>query len=129
MLQGSLSDPSAISKIVREVTQAIIDEFGEEQLMPPTTPDAYQKVAQGFADRWNFQHCLGAIDGKHVAIQKPQKTGSLYYNYKGFFSIVMLAIVDYNYKFLWVDVGSNGAASDSQIFNSCDLGYLLDRNR
>jgi hypothetical protein len=32
-----------------------------------------------------------------------------------------MALVDTEYLFLWVDVGSNGAASDAQIFNSCDF--------
>ena len=53
-------------------------------------------------------HTVGVIDGKH------QKSGSDYYNYKGFFS---LALVDAEYRFLWIDCGSSGSCSDVQIFN------------
>ena len=45
----------------------------------------------------------------------------MYYNYKGFFSIVLLALVDGDYKFLWADVGSNGSSSDCGIFNESEL--------
>ena len=47
-------------------------------------------------------------------------------NYKGFFSIVMLALVNGQYKFRWVDVGTAGSCSDAQIFNTCHLKRKLD---
>ena len=55
---------------------------------------------------------LGALDGKHVALKKPKNTAALYHNYKGFLSIVMLALVDEQYKLRWVDAGKAGSCSD-----------------
>ena len=78
-------------------------------------------MAAEFSSRWNFHHTLGAIDGKHVAIRCPKNGRSLYNNYKGFHSVILLALVDAKYNFLWVDVGTNGSSSDAQIFNDCDL--------
>ena len=74
-----------------------------------------------FRIRWNVPHALGALDGKHVALKKPKNSGALYHNYKGFFSIVMLALVDGQYKFRWVDVGTVGSCLDAQLFNTCHL--------
>ena len=78
-------------------------------------------MAAEFSSRWNSHHTLGAIDGKHVAIRCPSNGGSLYYNYKGFHSIILFALVDANYKFMWMDVGVNGSSSDAQIFNQLQL--------
>ena len=71
----------------------------------PATAAEWKRIAQGYSDKWNFHNCLGALDGKHVAIEKPKHSGSLYYNYKGFNSLVLMALVDANYNFLYVDIG------------------------
>jgi len=42
----------------------------------------WTEVANAFHLRWNFPNCLGAIDGKHIAIKCPDNANSLYYNYK-----------------------------------------------
>ena len=60
-----------------------------------------------------------------MALKKPKNSGALYHNYKGFFSIVMLALVNGQYKFRWVDVGTVGCP-DAQIFNTCHLKRKID---
>lgn len=85
---------NTISLLVQEVCKAIYAEYQRELLTIPTTAEEWRPIHRKFGKRWNFHHCLGAIDGKHVAIRKPAKSGSLYYNYKGFFSIILLAVVD-----------------------------------
>ncbi len=56
-----------------------------------------------------------------MPIKCPKKSRSLLYNYKGFYSIILLALVDGDDKFLCLDVGQNGSSSDAQIFNKCEL--------
>ncbi|XP_046582879.1 uncharacterized protein LOC124290210 [Haliotis rubra] len=72
--------------------------------------EEWASTEEVFRNRWNIPHAVGALDGKRVAINKPAKSGSLYH--KGFFSVVLMALVDGNYKFLWVDVGAYGSMSD-----------------
>ena len=64
-----------------------------------------------------------------MALKKPKNTGALYHNYKGLFSIVMLALVDGQYKFKWVDTGTAGSCSDAQIFNACQLKRKIEDSR
>ena len=64
--------------------------------------------------------------GKHILILHPKNSGSDYYNYKGFFSIMLLAIVDYDYKFLFVDVGCQGRISDGGVYRSSAFYKALE---
>jgi hypothetical protein len=112
---------NSISIFVREVLEAIIAEFGEEVVVTPTIPEGWRELADKFSAIWNFHHTLGALDGKHIAIKAPPQSGSVFYNYKGFFSIILLGLVDADYKFIWVDVGANGSTSDCAVFNQSEL--------
>lgn len=68
------------------------------------------------------------MDGKHIAFRPPRCAGSHYYNYKGFHSIILLAIVDPNYKFVYIDVGTNGRVSDGGVYEDCDFSFQINRN-
>ena len=117
---------NTISRFVHEVCQAILDEYGDEVVSVPTTEDGWRQVSEKFGTRWNFHNTMGAMDGKHIAIKAPRNSGSLYYNYKGFFSIILLGVVDGDYKFLWVDVGANGSTSDCAVFNNSAFKEALE---
>ena len=119
---------NTISKVVREVCQAILDEYLDEQFTCPSTEEGWRQLSNEWMHIWNFPHTIGAIDGKHVACKAPPKTGSEYYNYMGFFSIILLTMVSSDYKFLWADVSGNGSASDAQMFNHSELKEGLENN-
>ncbi|KRF98690.1 LOW QUALITY PROTEIN: uncharacterized protein Dwil_GK27242 [Drosophila willistoni] len=91
-----------------------------------THEDEWKDVAFDFERQWNFINCIGAIDGKHVHIKKPNCSGSFYYNYKKTFSIVLMAIVNLNYKFMCVEVGPNGRSSDSGVFAQSEYKTRYD---
>ena len=59
-------------------------------------------------------------------MKKPKESGSEYYNYRSYFSLVLLALDDAEYRFLWVDVGSGGSSSRAQISNHNKLRKKIE---
>jgi len=67
--------------------------------------NGWTKISKEYM-KWQFPNCIGALDGRHMEIKKPPSCfGSQYYNYKNFFSMMLLAVCDANHKFIWVDIG------------------------
>jgi hypothetical protein len=114
--QYRIAQPT-ISKIVRQVRDAIWTRLKSESF-PELNADYWFHTSAEFMARSNFPHCLGAIDGKHVRIIQPKDSGSLYFNFKKFFSVILVAICDANYKFSYIDVGAYGKAADTTIFKN-----------
>ena len=73
--------------------------------------------------------CIGGLDGKRVLIAKPPHSGSECYDYKGHFSVIMLALVDANYKFMYVTVGASGRASDGGVCQRYGLKVALEQDQ
>ena len=97
--------------------------------MPESTREDWIRIEQEFAERWNFPNCCGSLDGKHIMITSPAKSGTLYYNYKGHFSLNLMALVDANYKFITVDVGDYGSNADGAVFRKSAFGQrFLDND-
>lgn len=94
------------------------------------TPEMLEDTVSGYASRWNFSHACGTLDGKHMTIKYMKKSGTVYYNYKGFDLIVLLGLVNADYKLIWPHVGANGSASDvdlrvSHFFNLTTAGLRI----
>ena len=115
-----------ISKIIHQTCGAIFEEYGSEVTVTPTNPEEMMEVAEKCSKRWDFHNVVGALDGKYVAIRCPPKSGSFYFNYKGFYSIILLALVDAGYNCLYVDIGANGTSSDGGVFDDTSLYDALE---
>ena len=105
---------------------AIFQELGETCLPFPASKEEWLAIEKGFQQRWNFPHCVGALDGKHVVIQSCGQ-GSVFYNYKGTNSIILMVLAGPNYEVIWINCGMNGRQSDGGIWNSCKFGLALEK--
>eukprot|EP00102_Acyrthosiphon_pisum_P023738 XP_016660948.1 PREDICTED: uncharacterized protein LOC103309795 [Acyrthosiphon pisum] len=94
----------SVRRIVYKTCEAIWKNLSPIYMSPPNQ-EQWQKIEEGFRTRWNFPNCVGSIDGKHVIINKPYHSGTLYFNYKKMCSLVLMAVVDAECRFIMVDVG------------------------
>jgi len=99
-----------------------------EDCIPTPTKEIWELIASGFENRANFPNCLGAVDGKHIRLTCPLNSGSMYFNYKGYNSIVLMAVADSKYRFVYIDVGSYGKDCDSSVFKRSSLWKSIENN-
>lgn len=116
---------STAMKIVYECCRAIIDEFWSETFPVPSAAD-WQRSADQFRSLWRYPRGVGSIDGKHFRCYAPRNSGSANFNYKGYFSIVLLAVVNGGYRILAFDLGGRGRNSDSALFRTSPLKRFLE---
>lgn len=117
---------STVASIVKDTCAAINEILMDRYIKMPANSDEWLAVAQAFSTKWNFEHTLGAVDGKHIRLRKPRSAGSKYFNYKGFHSIILLAVADANYKFLYIDVGKTGRSGDSGVYEASPLKEAIN---
>ncbi|XP_011859475.1 PREDICTED: uncharacterized protein LOC105556967 [Vollenhovia emeryi] len=60
---------NTVSKIVSETCEILWNSLHESVIPPPNEVISWLKIADEFEKKWNFPHCIGAIDGKYVIIQ------------------------------------------------------------
>ena len=104
--------------MIPEVCEAIYNVLQKDFMKCPKSAEEWRVISELFHNRWQLPHCVGAADGKHIKILHPHNSGSQFYNYKGFYSIVLMAVVDAHYKFTVVDVGCQGRISDGGVLKN-----------
>ena len=118
--------PSTVCGILKETCKAIYKVLGPIYMSFPNSPEQWKAIAKEYNEIHNLPHVAGAIDGKHVRIDCPGKSGSAYHNYHGYFSMILLGICDAKYCFTYVDFGQFGATNDAAVLNNSQLYKSLE---
>ncbi|XP_066445259.1 uncharacterized protein [Eleutherodactylus coqui] len=122
-LQFALSN-STITQIVKNTCRILWDVLQPEQLPHPTADD-WLDIAEGFEEVTQFPNCVGVVEAKHFRCLQHLGYGFSYHDYEDYQSVVMMAIVDTNYRFLAVDFETFYQGYDSKIFEASNMGKRL----
>ena len=87
---------SNLSRNIRKTCDVIFETLAGEYLHPPLSGGEKENIARDYRLRlqhgvnsmsitWNLPHVVGAIDGKHIIIQCPKQSETLFHNYKKLF--------------------------------------------
>ena len=120
---------ATLSHIIAETSEMIHKCLKDDFLCAPKTQEEWEKIAESFEEFWNMPNAIGSIDGKPIRIQCPRLSGTQFYNFKGFFSIVLMAVCDANYCFTLFDLGQFGSNNDSGILANSVMGDLLENRQ
>ena len=94
--------------------------------MVPHTPGGLVVGRVGLPPEVDLSTGPGCPGWKAYSNQMSTRGGSLFHNCKGFHSIVLLALVDGDYQFLWVDMGAARSTSDAQNFKHTALRHKIE---
>ncbi|XP_047109190.1 uncharacterized protein LOC124777734 [Schistocerca piceifrons] len=100
--------------------------FIPTMLQAPTTEKEWEVIAREIGDLWQFPHCIGALDGKHIAFSPSQCVGSS--DNKKFDSVVLLAVVDARHHFTLMDMICSNFCCDTDVFFNSRIGIALQEN-
>ena len=117
---------STISSICQEVCQVLVDHLWKETVTchMPQTEEEFKKKVLDMEEFWQFPCCWATIDGCHIPMKCPPggiQACKEYHNFKNFYSIVLMAMVDSHDRFVWGSCGFPGNSHDAVIFRSTDL--------
>ena len=91
---------STACEIVNETARQIVTHLLPKYVKIPSG-DRLKEIVEGFELILGFPQAVGAIDGTHIPIIRPQYSPADYYNRKGFYSIIMQGFVDFR-GILWM---------------------------
>lgn len=85
-------------------------------------------IKQEFLLKSGINNIIGVIDGSHIEINKPQIDGDVYFNRKGYPSLLIQAIVDHEKKFTDIFCGEPGSIHDSRLLRKSSIFMEITNN-
>ena len=112
---------STVCLIVHDTCRAIVTVMQKKYINLQAHDERCAEIARGFQLRWGMLQCIGSIDGCHIPILPPVLNHTDYYNRKGWYSIILQAIVDPEYLFQDICVGCSGSVHDACVFKNSGI--------
>ena len=125
---------ATVCTIVSETCKVIVDTLWNDTVKKhsPSSYEDFKHSMEKFGEEWQFPCAFSAVDGSHLPTKCPNggaQAMKQYFNFKGFYSIVLMALVDAEYRFIWDSVGAPGNTHDSTLLQSTDLWKKLSTEK
>ena len=114
-----------ISNIVTETVDPIFVVLNDPFLKTPSSENDWKSISERFEEVSSLPHAVRAMNGKHICIEYPKLSDTLYHSYKGVYSMVLLAVCDVDYCFTMYDFGSYGSNNDSGVLANSTIRTRL----
>jgi len=114
-------DHYIVGKIVDQVSDVLWSKLSLKHLTVPNHDRVLDTVVK-YEERWVFPDVFSCTDGKHNHIKCPMKAGSLLYNYRHFFSVVVHGVSE----FVLRDIVGYGKQIDGGTFSAPTLYHFLE---
>ena len=86
---------------------------------------AFANTLKDFKEKYDLIQCVGVIDGSHIPVKPPELNHMDHYNRKGWYSVIIQAVVDPDNLFRNVNVGWPGSVCVSRIFVNLSLYQMV----
>jgi len=115
--------PSGIVQASDEIWGLIIDRMWKEEVdsLYPKSHEAFMAAAADMDKEWQFPGAFACLDGSHIPIKVPPggaESRKEYYNFKGWYSVILVAMCDARKRIIWAVTGMPGSTGDSSIFEA-----------
>ena len=117
---------ATVCTIVSETCTVIINTLWDNivNISFPTSEDDIRHCMRKFGEECQFPYAFAAVDGSYLPIKCPNggaQAMKQYFNFLSFYSIVLMALVDAECRFVCASVRAPGNAHDSTLLQSTDL--------
>ena len=114
---------ATVCQIVFGVCNEIVKRMWKKSVSAhfPKIEDMFREKIIDIDERWQFPSRQAAVDGCDLPLKCSlggETTAKEYHNFKIFYSVVLMAVVDAKYRFIWASVGYPGNSHDSIILQS-----------
>lgn len=125
---------ATIQQIVKEVCESIVIHLWKDAVSAhfPSSEGHMREKIIDMEELWQFPCCWSAVDGCHISIKCPNggaEAAKEYHNFKNFYSIVLMGLIDAKYRFVWASAGFPGNTHDAMILQATQLWKdIMDNN-
>jgi hypothetical protein len=114
-----------------EVIDALLLLYKSNCTLPYNTLTTPTRISESFKYSPYFNDCLGALDGTHIEMHIPLELQPRYRNRKGTLSQNVLAVCDFDMRFVYILAGWEGSAHDSRVLSDAQAskGFLTPKGK